>query len=208
MNQFEQLLKDAESYSIEELKVLSQTARTMFTAKMEEHRKSLDVMKLPFADFHRAYADIHGTTVYGKRFENWMRYQNGWSCPKSDKTDPGDAETSFGERVEVKYASVSYSSSRNGDITWNRVQFRNRSQHYLLYAHEYTKGWDVYSFYLTKEQALSMRDDNKNSQITSNFTFRKGTKWPRMQEFLIGVSDRPIVPEFLTTQNKSAKFVA
>lgn len=202
MNQFEQLLKDAESYSIEELKMLSQTARTMFTDKMEQHRKSLDVMKLPFPEFHEAYADIWGTTMYGKKFENWMRRQYGWTCPKADKTDPGDAETPFGERLEVKYGGVSYSSSRLGNITWNRVQFRNKSEHYLLYAHDWTVDGKVFSFYLTKEQALSMRDNNENSQITSNFTFRKGTKWPRMQEFLIGVSDRPIVPEFLTTTKK------
>lgn len=191
----------------DQIQRLAKHVNTLYVKMMEDRRSKLEsVLDLPFQEWFAAYPESHGSTGFGKLFEQWMRYQYNWENP-GQKGDPGDAINHNGVRIEIKYATILHKQS-GMYITWNRVREETQATAYLLYAHDWRGNGDVYSFYMTKKQALSMRLGNNNGQITACITKRTNSKWEKMEKYLIGIGDRPIVPKHLTTPAKFARIAA
>jgi len=212
MNAVESIIKKIDLLSLnvtpDEFKILAKHINTLYVEMMKNHRSKIEnVFDLPFPEFFAAHPEKHGETGFGFLFEDMMIHQNNWE--KLDKKEnPGDAVNDNGEHIEVKYASATHSQSGRKKLTWNHVTEDTKAQHFLLYAHDYRGNGLVYSFYLTKSQAIKMRANNKNNQITANITNRPNTQWQRLQKYNIGVSDSPIVPKNLTNTRKNGRLAA
>lgn len=207
MNSIKNIVKVAQSLSIEEIQQLARTINTLYVQRMEDHRKSLDLFSLPFPEFFAACSDHHGKTSFGFLFEDWTIYNNEWT--KLDRVnDPGDAVNHDGIHIEIKMSTVIHTMSGSLSVLWNRITDTTKATDYLLYAHDHRGDGTVYSFHLTKEQALKMRGSNKNNQISASISDRPNTQWARLQKYCIGVGSEPIVPEHLTSKNKSGKVAA
>jgi hypothetical protein len=212
MNAVESIIKKIDLLSLnvtpDEFKILTTHVNTVYVDIMNNHRSKIEnVFDLPFPEFFAAHPEKHGKTGFGFLFEDMLIHQNNWT--KLNKVgNPGDAVNDDGEHIEMKYGSVIYPNSGMPTVMWNHVTEDTKAQHFLLYAHDYRGSGLVYSFYLTKSQALKMRGKNKNNQISASLTNRPNTQWQRLQKYNIGVSDSPIVPKHLTSNRKNGRFAA
>jgi hypothetical protein len=185
--------------SPEEFRILATHVNTVYVKMMKDHRDTLgNVFDLPFPEFFNAHTEAHGKTAFGFLFEDMLIHQNNWE-KLSKINNPGDARNHKGQYIEIKYASVVHAEYGIKKILWNHITENTKAQHFLLYAHDYRGDGNVYSFYLTKRQALKMRRNNENNQIAASVSSRTNTQWAKLQEYCIGISDRPIVPKHLTS---------
>lgn len=202
------LLKQIDQLPIDDLQVLAKYVNTVYVKAMDDRRNSLgNVFDLSFPEFFAMHPDSHGKTAFGFLFEDYLIHNHKWR--KLDKiNNPGDAVNHNGVHIEFKYATVIHSQSGFSSVLWNHVTEDTLATDFLLFAHDHRGDGKVYSFHVTKEEAIALRKQNKNQQISAGFGGTRGNWVKLMNNHLVGIGDSPMVPKHLSSKRNCVRISA